>query len=170
MDMRASRTVLLLLAAAGIVQILHYYPSMPERMASHFDGSGRPDGFQSRDAFFALSAGMLAMTVVTFGGLGALFRRIPSKWFNLPNRDYWLAPQRREETIESISSQLEWLGAASLALYVFVIQMVAETNRTSEPRLDSGSMFLVLGLFLAYTTIWIVRFVTRFRKPRPDAA
>jgi len=168
--MRASRTVLLLLAAAGVVQILHYYPLLPERMASHFDGSGRPNGFQSREAFVALSAAMLVMTVVMFGGLGALFRRIPSKWFNLPNRDYWLAPERREETIEHMSSQLEWLGAASLSLYVFVIQMVVETNRTSEPRLDSGSMFLVLGLFFAYTTIWIVRFLLRFRKPRPDVS
>ncbi len=167
--MRASRAVLLFLAAAGIVQILYYYPLLPERMASHFDGSGRPNGFQSRDAFFALSAGMLVMTVVLFGGLGSLFRRIPSKWFNLPNRDYWLAPERREETIESMSSQLEWLGAASLALYIFVIQRVADTNRTAEPRLDSGSMFLVLGLCLAFTTIWIVRFLLRFRKPRPDA-
>jgi uncharacterized membrane protein len=168
--MRSSRAILLLLAAAGIVQILHYYPSMPERMASHFDGSGRPNGFQSRDAFFALSAAMMATTVVMFGGLGPLFRRIPSKWFNLPNRDYWLAPERREATIEHMSSQLEWLGAATLALYLWVIQMVVATNRTSEPWLDSGSMFLVLGLFLAYTTIWIVRFVMRFRKPRPDAS
>ena len=152
------------------MQILHYYPSLPERMASHFDGSGRPDGFQSREAFFALSATMLVTTVVMFGGLGALFRRIPSKWFNLPNRDYWLAPERREETIEHMSSQLEWLGAASLALYLFVIQMVVETNRTSEPKLDSRSMFLVLGLFFAYTTIWIVRFLLRFRKPRPEAS
>ncbi len=168
--MRASRSVLFFLAAAGIVQILHYYPLLPERMASHFDGSGRPNGFQSRDAFFALSASMLIGTLVLFGGMRALFRRIPSNWFNLPNRDFWLAPERREETIEYMSSQLEWLGAASLALYLFVIQMVVETNRTSEPRLDSRSMFLVLGLFFTFTTIWIVRFLLRFRKPKPEAS
>jgi uncharacterized membrane protein len=169
MKMRASRSVLLLLAAAGIVQILHYYPLLPERMASHFDGSGRPDGFQSRTAFLALSATMLITTVVTFGGLGALFRRIPSKWFNLPNRDYWLAPERREETIEHMSRQLEWLGAVSLGFYLFVIQMVVETNRTSEPRLDSRSVMILLGLYLLYTGVWIARFVLRFRTPQETA-
>ena len=162
--MRASRSILLLLAAAGVVQVLHYYPLLPERMASHFDGSGRPDGFQSKEGFVALSAAMLILTVVIFGGLGSVFRRIPTKWFNLPNRDYWLAPERREETLEAISGQMEWFGAASLALYLYVIQRVVETNLTSGPSLDSGSMFVVLGIYLAFTGVWIARLVRRFRK------
>ncbi len=162
--MRVSRALLFLLAAAGVVQLLHYYPRLPETMASHFDGAGQPDGFQSRSAFFAICAAMLIMTVILFGGLGALFRKIPSKWFNLPNRDYWLAPERREETIEAISTQMEWFGVASLALYLFVIQMVVETNQTSEPRLDSKSMFVVLGLYLLFSAVWTTRFILRFRK------
>ncbi len=164
--MRASRAILLLLAAAGVAQILYYYSLLPERMASHFGGSGRPDGFQSKDAFFALSGLMLIMTLVIFGGLGTLLRMIPSKWFNLPNRDYWLAPERRGETLEVISVQMEWFGAASLALYLFVIQRVVETNLTPEPRLDSASMFVVLGLYLLFTGVWITRLILRFRKPR----
>jgi uncharacterized membrane protein len=61
---------------------------------------------------------------------------------------------------------MEWLGAASLALYLFVIQRVVETNRTSEPRLDSGSMLVVLGLYILFTGVWIARFILRFRKPQ----
>ena len=167
--MRAPLATLLLLGAAGIVQLVHYYPILPETMASHFDGSGRPDGFESRNGFVVFCASMLVMTLVLFGGMGALFRRIPTKWMNLPNRDYWLAPERREETIEAFAGQMEWFGAASLALYLFVIQMVVETNRTSEPRLDSRSMFLVLGIYLLFTGVWLVRFILRFRKP-PEPA
>lgn len=163
--MRASGAILLFLAAAGIVQILHYYPLLPERMASHFDGSGRPDGFQSSRGFAGLSASILVMTVVIFGGLGALLRRIPSKWFNLPNRDFWLAPERREETIGRISTRMEWFGAASLALYLYVIQMVVETNLTPSPALDSQKMFLVLGLYLLFAGIWMARFISGFRRP-----
>jgi serine/threonine-protein kinase len=163
--MRASRAILLLLAAAGVLQVVHYYPLLPERMASHFDGSGRPNGFQSRDGFVALSVSMLVTTIVIFGGLGALFQRIPSKWFNLPNRDYWLSPERRGETIDFLCTQMEWFGAASLALYLVVIQMVLETNLSAEPSLDSLSMFFVLGVFLLFTGIWLTRFILRFRKP-----
>jgi uncharacterized membrane protein len=59
---------------------------------------------------------------------------------------------------------MEWFGAASLALYLFVIQRVFETNRTSEPKLDSGSLFVILGIYLSFTGVWIARFVWRFRK------
>jgi uncharacterized membrane protein len=156
--------VLLLLAAAGVVQLLHAYPQLPETMASHFDGSGRPNGFQSKEGFAALSASMLLLTVVLCGGMGALLRKIPSKWFNLPNRDYWLAPERREETIEAISALMEWFGAASLGLYLAIIQMVIETNRTSAPSLDVRAAWVVLGLYLAFTAVWITRFVLRFRR------
>lgn len=134
-------------------------------MASHFDGSGRPNGFQSRDGFAAFSATMLVTTVVIFGGLGALFQRIPSKWFNLPNRDYWLSPERRGETLDFLCTQMEWFGAASLALYLVVIQMVVETNLTAEPSLESRSMFFVLGVFLLFTGVWLVRFIRHFRRP-----
>ena len=163
--MRASRAVLLLLAAAGVVQLLLYHPLLPENLASHFDGAGKPNGFQSRNGFVALSGSVLILTVVLFGGLGALFRTIPSSWFNLPNRDYWLAPERREETLDEILRGMEWLGAVSLGLYLFIIQMVLETNLTPEPRLEARTTWIVLGLYLAYTAVWTVRFLLRFRKP-----
>jgi uncharacterized membrane protein len=162
--MRISRAVLILVAAAGVAQLFYYYPRLPDTMASHFDGSGRPNGFQTRDAFFGFCAAVLFVTAGLFGGLGVLFRKLPSKWFNLPNRDYWLAPERREETIEILSSQMEWFGAASLALYLYVMQMVFATNQTTEPSLDSGSMFVVIGLYLLFSAIWTARFITRFRQ------
>jgi serine/threonine-protein kinase len=164
-EMRASRTLLLLLAAAGVLQLAHYSPELPEVVASHFDGAGRPNGFQSRNGFAVFSAAMLALTLVVFGGLGPLFRKIPTRWFNLPNRDYWLSPERREETIETLSAQLEWYGAATLALYLIVIQMVIETNRMTEPSLDSRSVWIVLGVYFLFTAVWTTRFILRFRRP-----
>jgi uncharacterized membrane protein len=163
--MRASRAVLLLLAAAGVVQLLYYHPLLPQNVASHFDGAGEANGFQSRNGFVALSGSVLILMVVLFGGLGALFRTIPSSWFNLPNRDYWLAPERREETLDEILRRMEWLGAVSLGLWLFIIQMVLETNLTPEPRLEARATWIVLGLYLAYTAVWAVRFLLRFRKP-----
>ncbi|MGH9335094.1 MAG: DUF1648 domain-containing protein, partial [Vicinamibacteria bacterium] len=157
--MRLSRVVLLLVAGAGVLQLLYYYPRVPDEVASHFDGRGNPDGYQSRDGFFGMSAAMLVLAVGLFGGLGAIFRRIPSKWFNLPHRDYWLAPERREETLDFITGQLEWYGAATLLLFLFVVQMAVEANFGPERRLDAGSIWLVLGLYLLFNGIWLTRFI-----------
>jgi len=48
--------------------------------------------------------------------------------------------------------------------------MVVETNLTSEPRLDSASTFVVLGLYLLFTGVWITLFILRFRKPREPSS
>jgi hypothetical protein len=166
--MTLSKTVLLLLAVAGVLLLQHYYSLMPDTMASHFDGAGRPNGHQSKDGFFLLSGAMLVLTVVLFGGIGPLFRKIPVKWFSLPHRDYWLSPERREATLDFMVRQMEWFGAASLLLLILILREALAANLSPEPVLDSTSAWWWLGLYFLYTTIWLVRFLARFRKP--DAA
>jgi uncharacterized membrane protein len=164
--MRVSRTALLLLVAVAVFQLVHHYPEMPETMGSHFDGAGNPNGYQSRDGFFVLSAGMLALVVVLFTGLGFLFRILPAKSFNVPNRDYWLAPERRDATIDFMTRQLEWFGVATVVLLLVVLQGVFEANRAPEPRLEATLVWWVLGGYFLYTAVWLVRFLGYFRKPR----
>jgi hypothetical protein len=160
-----SRTALILVAAAAALQLLYNYPRMPETLASHFDGAGQPNGVQSREGFFGLSVGILVLTVIVMGGLGVLLRRLPSHWFNLPHRDYWLSPERREETIGYIGGQMEWFGAASLLLMLVILEMAFEANLSPAPRLEPGPVWAVLGVYLVFTTVWIVRFIRHFRRP-----
>jgi uncharacterized membrane protein len=165
--MRASRILLLTEVAVAVLQMAHYYPLMPETMASHFDGAGRPNGFQSRGAFFALTGVMLLVVVGVFAGLASLLRRLPASWVNLPHREFWLAPERRESTVDFIGQQMEWYGVATLLLLLLVVQAAIEANLTPEPRLDSGSMWVLLGLYFLYVAVWLVRFLRHFRVPRP---
>ncbi|TDI38308.1 MAG: DUF1648 domain-containing protein [Acidobacteria bacterium] len=44
--------MIVLLAVAGIVLAYHYYPQMPDFVASHFDGQGTPNDYTSRHAHF----------------------------------------------------------------------------------------------------------------------
>lgn len=163
--MRLSRTALILLAGLAVVQLVYYYAAMPETMASHFDGAGRPNGFQSRDGFYALTAAMLSMVVVLFGGFRFLFRVLPASAINVPNREHWLAPERFEETIDFMVRQMEWMGVATLILLIFVLQGVFEANQSPEPRLGGAIWWALLGYF-SFTAVWLVRFLRRFRKPQ----
>jgi uncharacterized membrane protein len=164
--MRISRTLLLIGVALVLLQMAHYYPLMPETMASHFDGAGRPNGFQSRTEFFGLTAVMLVLMAAVFIGLGSLIRVFPARWVNLPHRDFWLAPERRESTFDFIGRQTEWFGVATLLLTLLVVQAAIEANLTPEPRLDSGSMWITIGLYFAYVAVWLVRYLRYFRAPR----
>jgi uncharacterized membrane protein len=165
--MKPSRILLLIGLALALLQIAHYYPMMPDTMASHFDGAGRPNGFQSRGAFFGLTAVMLVTVVAIFMGLASLIRLLPTSWVNLPHREYWLAPERLEGTVDFIGQQMEWFGVATLMLLLLVVQAAVEANLAPEPRIDSASMWLVLALYFLYTAVWTVRFLRHFRVPAP---
>lgn len=163
--MSASKATLLLLTAAAALVMQHYYGLMPDPMASHFDGSGRPNGWQSRDGFFLLSTALLVGNVAIFGAIGPMLRRIPVSWVSLPNRDYWLSPERREETIGFMTRQLDWFGVATVLLLGIVLALACMANLDPERRLDSATMLSLLSFYLVYTTVWLVRFVTHFRLP-----
>ena len=63
-----------------VLQIVYYWPLMSERMVSHFDGAGNPNGWSSRSTFFCLYAGLTVMIIFMF--------RFPASLISMPNREY----------------------------------------------------------------------------------
>lgn len=49
--MSLARAILCLLIGVFLAQIVYYYPNLPENVASHFNGSGEPAGWMSRQNF-----------------------------------------------------------------------------------------------------------------------
>jgi len=165
--MRAGRWILGLPFAAMAAQILYYAPRLPERLASHFDIAGNPDGWSSKGAFFAIFAvGMLVVAFV-FLGIALLIPRLPHSLINLPRKDYWLAPERRRETWDFIARRLIEFTFAIQVFFVGILQLSIQANLTSEgPRLAAG-FWILLGVFLGFTAVWLVFFIGRFlRVPR----
>ena len=110
--------VFLLLVVVIVFQIMYYYPRVPDRIASHFDAAGHPNGWSSKDSFFGIYAGMVIVAAVIFLGAGLWMTKISIKYLSFPNREYWLAPERREETMHVLSQYLFWLGILTMALFI----------------------------------------------------
>lgn len=106
---------------------------------------------------------MVLLVVVFFAGAGLVFRAIPARRFNLPHRDDWLAPERRASTIAFMTRQMEWFVVATLVLLALVVWMAMEANLTPDPTLDASTMWWLLGVYLIFTTAWLVHFVLKFR-------
>jgi hypothetical protein len=83
---------------------------------------------------------------------------------NIPNRDYWLAPQRREQTMEFLRRQMMALGIVHLLLAVFTVQLAILANLQQESRLH-GSMWWALGSYFLFVSLWLIHLVLHFRKP-----
>lgn len=161
--MRFALLVLAALLALAAFQVVYYAPLLPDTVASHFGPGGEPDGWSSKTELLVVYGVVLLIAVAPFVLLPFLLPRIPDSLFNLPHKDFWLAPERRDETIRTIAVYLLWLANATLLLIIAVMGEAMEANLTAEPRLEDH-FWAILGLYLAFVAVWLVIFVRRFRR------
>lgn len=135
------------------------YRAMPAVVASHFDAAGRPNSYAPRE----MLVGIHVFVVLTLGAVilinGAALRT-PNARFNLPHKDYWLAPERREETIAWIEGRMRWFGAATFLLLLDVFGQVLRMNLGHSRTLDHA--WLSVGAFMAFGLVWTVGLLRRF--------
>ena len=161
--MRLSRIILFFLIGVFVSQCVYYYPNLPEIMASHFDGAGKPNGWMSKQSFFLLEAVILGFIILEFTFLPWIIGKMPNRLINMPNKEFWFAAERRAETINIIQHFFEWFSAALLALFVAVNQLVFQANLDKKP-LPSVPMWTILGLFFLFVIIWLIMFTRRFKR------
>ncbi|HET8577739.1 MAG TPA: DUF1648 domain-containing protein [Methylomirabilota bacterium] len=162
--MRAQRAVSLVLLVLVALQIAYFYPQLPETVASHFDAAGRPNGWAPKGAFLGLYAAVVGLMVGLFLIVPVLLARLPVALINLPNKDYWLAAERREQTWTTIQLHLLTLGNATVALVLIIFQLAIRANLSRSPSL-SPVVWILLAAFLGFAVAWTVRFLRAFRLP-----
>ncbi len=166
---RAPLTVMLLLAAVAAIQMTHYYPLLPERLAVHFGSSGEPDGWSSKGEFMVLFGAMEAFFVLFGVGMALALDRIPVALINVRHKDYWFSPEKREESLEFMKNQILWIEAATLGFFVAIAQLIFRGNLGDAPPRLPGNFWYVLIAFVA-TILWFsLRIALRFRSPREHA-
>lgn len=160
--MRLSRIILYFLIGVFLAQAVYYYPNLPEMMASHFNGAGEPDGWMSKRNFFLLEGVILLVIILEFTLLPWLIGKMPDSMINMPNKQFWFAEERRAETLSVIRNSFEWFSISLLALFTAVNQLVFRANINRE-NLLSAEMWLILGAFLIFVILWLIKFTRQFR-------
>jgi Protein of unknown function (DUF1648) len=118
-------TLFWLLVALFVSYVISSSSVLPKQMATHFDGGGMPNGWMSRNGYirFMLAFGLGVPFFVV--GLHYLLARYAGNQFNIPNREYWLAPERRADTLRFVIYHSWWLGCLML-LFILASQSEAE--------------------------------------------
>ncbi|HEX2252246.1 MAG TPA: DUF1648 domain-containing protein [Thermoanaerobaculia bacterium] len=155
-------TLGVILAAALRVALV--WERLPAVMASHFGPSGAADGWMPRGAFFVLFALVLGGTCLLMALVPALIRRLPPSLVNLPHREHWLAPQRRDETLRRIGSQLAWYALAYALFIGSILELTLRANLRNGP-LPNGPFLALLALFLLATAALVIRLQRMFGRP-----
>ncbi len=162
------RRALVLVAIFNVIQIVLQAPYLPPQLAVRFNAAGVPVGFSSAQTFATINLVIIAIIVMAFLILpGAMARRRQLRW-RLPNRNYWLANERREKTIEYLQRQFLWYGIITLLLLMAVFQLVVEANRHTPAVLDSTRLVWLLIGYTAFIIVWGWAFWRRFSKPPPE--
>jgi len=147
-----------------LLMMAYYYPQMPQRMASHFAADGRVNGWQSREAFFVLMILVSASSVVVCFLAPRQIAARSNARINLPHRDYWLAPGRREQTMRFISATMAWFACGILFVLISGTFLALQANLAPDHRFNSEAMLVVLGAFLLGLLGLLVRLVRHFQK------
>ena len=150
------------LVALAAVQIIYYYPRMPEVVASHFDGLGSANAWSSRNGFFGLYLAIVSMLVGLFIFLPRWSERRAQFGMKIPNREFWLAPERIEQTKRFFRQQMIVMGVVHMSLAVYSIQLVINANFDQTPRLQQ-SIFWALALYFVLLIAWLIHFYLQFR-------
>ncbi len=161
---RRDALLLGLLLVGAFVHLSVYHPALPDPMASHFDAAGKPDGWMDKSSFFAVAIVSYLFTGGLFVVLGRFLPAMPTSMINLPNREYWLAPTRRAETLEDLTRRMMRIGAATMILMIGIFHQTFEVNLGRAQGLEGA--WLLLAAYGIYTVIWCVGLLRRFRRPR----
>ena len=166
--LRVPAILLVLLYLAFVSYVAFSSGQLPARVATHFDMAGQPNGWMSRSShlLFTLIFGFAFPTFVV--GVMFLIRFLPSSLINIPRRDYWLAPERRTETLAYLARHSLWLACLGVFFVIAIHTLILRANSGAQPHLHPRPVLGLAGIFLAGIITWAVAMIRRFRRVPND--
>jgi hypothetical protein len=160
------KAVFLLVALVALWQCATSFSVMPDRVASHFAASGLPNGWMTKQAFFMVYGAMVLLAALIEVYPARSIAKSPSR-IHLPNKEYWLAPERRAETLACFEEYFAWYGCVFLLVEVLAMGLAIQANLNPPPRLSTGPIWMVVVGFVAFNIGFVVHLLRRFSNPHP---
>jgi len=158
----------IILFILGILEVIYFYPNLPTRVATHFALNGEPNGWSTKTAYLFFTIGMNVFMLLVFWGLAVLFPKMPESTMNIPHKEYWLAPERREQTIRDMQEMMYTIGSLTFGLLLFMHYIIYQEN-LHPSEYSEFSFWLVMGVWLVLLFYYIIRMMRRYRLPKePD--
>jgi hypothetical protein len=161
---RLPNSIFFVLCVLGVVQFVYYSPRLPAVLASHFATSGRVNGWQTKAAFFLMELTIIVLATVISFGIPRLIAAMPVSLINLPHKEIWLGPERRDATLFYIQTWSVWFGCALLAFLLYVMELAFRANLQTPPRFNNAAFVPALLVFIAFDMFALLRLIFHFSK------
>lgn len=168
MDARAKLRLLHVATMVGaIVVTVLAHSGLPDRVAIHFGITGVADGWATRMTSVLFLSGAIVVVTAILAGVASLAGALPARFVNVPHRTYWLAPERKAETVAFIGAWGHGFGAAVNLFLAWIGWLVGRANLAQPPRLDGGPLWAGFIVFIVTVVASVATLVVRFgRVPR----
>lgn len=142
------------------------YPELPDVVASHFNAQGAPNGWQTKSGFFvALAFVTLTMAIIGFG-IPLIIGRLPIQLINLPNKRYWLAPERRVQTTNFLEAYFGWFACAIYVVVLVAFNYAAQSNLDPANPPSIAWFLAALIVVFIFAIFWFRLMFTHFHRPQ----
>ena len=159
------RLIFLLLVIAAVTYVVTTSAGLPPSVAARFGHQGLWIGRMDKDIHVALMAGLAGgLPLLLYGSVGVL-PRLFTRFINIPNRDFWLAPERREKMLGDLEHHGMILGIFSMVFICAMQALIVAANQRTPARIDINLVWVLLGFFIAGIIGMAVTMWRRFRRP-----
>jgi uncharacterized membrane protein len=162
---RVGWLALLFLFAVFAAGVAYFSKQLPDRVATHFGAQGNPNGWMLRAQYTKFTLGIGIGTPLFIVGTFTLIERLKGWGLNIPNKAYWLDPERQRATYAFLTRQGFWLAALLVVFHAAIFYEIVLANARVPIVLPTAEVLGVTGGFLVALGIWATAMILRFRLP-----
>jgi uncharacterized membrane protein len=165
MKKSAARISYYLAIALAALFVIRTGTTLPDVLATHFGPAGEANGYMARSFYVRFMLVFVVLLPLALNFIINRVLRLPNTRINIPHREYWLAPERRADTVGRLQRHMMFFGVLLAAFLCYVHWQVVQANTRSPPVLDSVRFSTGLATFMAALVTWIVILRRDFRPP-----
>jgi serine/threonine-protein kinase len=163
--MRFGRIFYIIVLLICIFEVMRLWSIMPPEMAAHFNVQGNPDRFVPKPEFFGYQIQTLLIVVLVSIPLQLLFLVLPVDLINMPQREYWLAPERRAETVGRLSDFAAMLFGLILLTIQAGFELSAYANLQTPIHFNAQWMLVFMAASFVVIGLMLFQLTVSFRRP-----
>lgn len=160
---RLSFPLWVILAAMLFVtlDICFQYDKLPPQIASHFDVQGRADGWSTKLLFVSTVVAVMVLLTALLSSIQLIAYYAPFSTLNMPNKEYWMDPEREGQARRMVAQWGLWFTAATLWFMALIFHETLAANFRQPPQLHS--LWWLIGGYMAAVVFSVFRLTKNLR-------
>jgi len=139
-----------------ITQMAIFFPGLPDKVPSHFDLSGTPDGWMSRTSFLFLWIGLIVLMNMWVPLTKIIINRCSPSIISIPHKEYWLAnDQNKAKLVKIMDSFMAMIFGVLNLMFLYILHYTYEIAVNGSSSLPMWLIFIPIVFVSIFPIIFI---------------